>query len=114
VDLQADIDALLPVKHPTPFGSKKWQFACIEALQRLVTMASIQFVLFEPVERVKGNEKVRAAADYRDEIHPAEHPSNEFFRALLFTAPKLRALNKSAHQGRWTTTRALGCSPAST
>ena len=35
MDLQADIDALLRDKHTTPFGSKNWQFACIEALQRL-------------------------------------------------------------------------------
>jgi hypothetical protein len=25
MDLQADIDALLRDKHPTPFGSQKWQ-----------------------------------------------------------------------------------------
>ena len=37
MDLQADIDALLRDKHPTPFGSKNWQYACLEALQRLAT-----------------------------------------------------------------------------
>ena len=36
MDLQADIDALLREKHPTPFGSKHWEYACIEALQRVV------------------------------------------------------------------------------
>ena len=63
MDLQADIDALLRDAHPTPFGSKNWQFACIEALQRLVAMTAIQFVLFEPVQRVNGNEEVKAAAE---------------------------------------------------
>ena len=46
MDLQADIDALLRDDHPTPFGSKNWQYACPEALQRLVAMTAIQFVLF--------------------------------------------------------------------
>ena len=27
MDLQADIDALLRDNHPTPFGSKNWQYA---------------------------------------------------------------------------------------
>lgn len=63
MDLQADIDALLRDKHPTPFGSKNWQYAEIEALQRLVAMTAIQFVLFEPVERVKGNDHVKVAAE---------------------------------------------------
>ena len=62
MDLQADIDALLRDRHPTPFGSKNWQHADIEALQRLVAMTAIQFVLFEPVERVQGNEDIKAAA----------------------------------------------------
>lgn len=62
MDLQADIDALLRDKHPTPFGSKNWQYADIESLQRLVAMTAIQFVLFEPAEMVKGNEEVKAAA----------------------------------------------------
>jgi hypothetical protein len=63
MDLQADIDALLRDKHPTPFGSKNWQYADIESLQRLVAMMAIQFVLFEPVGRVKGNEDIKAAAE---------------------------------------------------
>jgi hypothetical protein len=63
MDLQADIDALLRDKHPTPFGSKNWQYACPEALQRLVAMTAIQFVLFEPVGRVKGNDEFKAAAE---------------------------------------------------
>ncbi len=63
MDLQADIDALLQDKHPTPFGSKNWRYADIESLQRLVAMTAIQFVLFEPAERVKGNEEVKVAAE---------------------------------------------------
>src|ERR1700732_1091584 len=47
MDLQADIDALLRNKHPTPFGSQNWKNASPETLQRLVAMAAIQFVLFE-------------------------------------------------------------------
>jgi hypothetical protein len=63
MDLQADIDALLRDKHPTPFGSKNWQYACIEALQRVVAMTAIQFVLFEPEARVQGNDEFKVAAD---------------------------------------------------
>ncbi len=63
MDLQADIDALLRDKHPTPFGSQQWQYASIEALQRLVAMTAIQFVLFEPVDWVKGNDELKDAAD---------------------------------------------------
>ena len=62
MDLQADIDALLRDNHPTPFGSKNWQYACPEALQRLVAMTAIQFVLFEPAGMVKGNEEVKVVA----------------------------------------------------
>src|ERR1700688_175832 len=68
MDLQADIDALLRDKHPTPFGSKNWQYACPEALQRLVAMTAIQFVLFEPVGWVKGNDEFKVAADKMIEI----------------------------------------------
>jgi len=68
MDLQADIDALLRDKHPTPFGSKNWQYACIEALQRLVAMTAIQFVLFEPEGRVKGNAEFKVAAEKMIEI----------------------------------------------
>jgi hypothetical protein len=60
MDLQADIDALLRDKHPTPFGSKHWQYACPEALQRIVAMTAIQFVLFEPEGRVKDNDEFKA------------------------------------------------------
>jgi hypothetical protein len=63
MDLQADIDALLQDKHPTPFGSKNWQYACIEALQRVVAMTAIQIVLFEPEGRVKGNDDFKVTAD---------------------------------------------------
>jgi hypothetical protein len=68
MDLQADIDALLRDEHPTPFGSKNWQYACPEALQRLVAMTAIQFVLFEPVGHVKGNDEFKVAADRIIEI----------------------------------------------
>jgi len=63
MDLQADIDALLREAHPTPFGSRNWQYACPAALQRLVAMTAIQFVLFEPVGMVKGNEEVKVVAE---------------------------------------------------
>lgn len=63
MDLQADIDALLRDKHPTPFGSKNWEYASIEALQRLVAMTAIQFVLFEPEGMVKGNDEFKVAAE---------------------------------------------------
>ena len=63
MDLQADIDALLRPDHPTPFGSKRWRYAPLEALQRLVAMTATQFVLFEPAAWVKGNEEFRDAAD---------------------------------------------------
>ena len=68
MDLQADIDTLLRDDHPTPFGSKNWQYASLEALQRLVAMTAIQFVLFEPVGRVKGNDEFKVAADRMIEI----------------------------------------------
>ena len=63
MDLQADIDGLLRDKHPTQLGSKNWQYACIEALQRLVAMTAIQFVLFEPTGRVNGDDEFKIAAD---------------------------------------------------
>ena len=63
MDLQADIDGLMRDTHPTPFGSAKWKDARPEVLQRLVMMAAIQFVLFEPVDWVDGNEKLKVAAD---------------------------------------------------
>src|SRR3954449_13350539 len=59
MDLQADIDALLRDKPPTPFGAKNWQFACPEAPQRFVLLAAVQFVLLEPVERVEGNDEFK-------------------------------------------------------
>ena len=68
MDLQGDIDALLRDSHPTPFGSKIWQYACLEALQRIVAMTAIQFILFEPVGFVKGNDEFKAAADKMIEI----------------------------------------------
>src|SRR5476649_1115299 len=68
MDLQADIDALLRDKHPMPFGSKNWQYADLESLQRIVAMTAIQIVLFEPKERVKGNDELDVAADKIIEI----------------------------------------------
>jgi hypothetical protein len=68
MELQADIDALLRDDHPTPFGAKNWQYASLEALQRLVAMTAIQFVLFEPAGRVKGNDEFKVAADRMIEI----------------------------------------------
>ena len=50
MELQADIDALLRDDYPTPFGAKNWRYAPLEALQRLVAMTAIQFLLFEPNE----------------------------------------------------------------
>jgi hypothetical protein len=63
MDLQADIDILLRDSHPTPFGSRKWQQARPEVLQRFVAVTAIQFVLFEPIDWVSGNDEVRIAAD---------------------------------------------------
>ena len=63
MELQGDIDALLRDKHPTPFGPSPWQYASLEAMQRIVAMTAIQFVLFEPVGRVKGNDDFKVAAD---------------------------------------------------
>ena len=60
MELQADIDALLRDKHPTPFGSAKWKNCRPESLQRLVALTAIQFILFEPVHLVEGNEEVHA------------------------------------------------------
>ncbi len=62
MELQADIDVLLRDNQPTPFGSKIWEYACIEALQRIVAMTAIQFVLFEPEGRVKGDAEFKATA----------------------------------------------------
>src|ERR1700730_8995881 len=61
MDLQADLDALLRDTHPRTFGSKNWQYAGPEALQRLVEMGGFQLVLFEPVDRVQGNDEFKVA-----------------------------------------------------
>jgi len=63
MDLQADIDALLRDEHPTPFGSAKWKNGRPEELQRLVLMTAIQFVLFEPMDWVAGNDDFKVAAE---------------------------------------------------
>jgi hypothetical protein len=60
MDLQADIDALLRDKHPTPFGSAPFKNSRPETLQRVVAMTAIQFILFEPGYLVEGNEEVHA------------------------------------------------------
>ena len=62
MDLQADIDALLRDRHPTPFGSGTWKNARPEELQRQVLLAAIRFVLFEPLDWVPGNDELKAAA----------------------------------------------------
>ena len=59
MDLQTDIDALLREKHPTPFGSERWKDSRPETLQRLVALMAIQFLVFEPVDSVKGNDEVQ-------------------------------------------------------
>lgn len=63
LDLQGEIDSLLRDVHASPFGAKKWQYACPEALQRLVAMVAIQFVLYEPAGSVKGNDEFRVDAE---------------------------------------------------
>jgi hypothetical protein len=72
MDLQGEIQALLRDDHPKPSGSKNWQYASLEALQRLVLMKAIQFVLFEPVGRVKGNDEFGVAANRMIEIIGAQ------------------------------------------
>jgi hypothetical protein len=62
MDLQADIDALLRDKHPTPFGSERWKNSRIETIQRLVAITAIQFVLYEPDDWVKGNKEIKSEA----------------------------------------------------
>ena len=47
--------------HAVRVGAK-WRNA-VRSLQRTVALTAIQFVLFEPVDRVKGNDEVRVAAD---------------------------------------------------
>ena len=59
MDLQADIDALIREKHFTPFGSARWKNSRPETLQRWAAMMAIQFILFEPVDWVKGNDEVQ-------------------------------------------------------
>jgi hypothetical protein len=63
MDLQADIDALLREKHPTPFGSERWKNSRPETLQRLVALTAIQFLLLEPDDLVKGNDELKVAGE---------------------------------------------------
>lgn len=72
MDLQAEIDTLLIDPHPRPSGSKNWQYACLEALQRLVLMRAIQFILYEPAGRVKGDDQFKVAADKMIEVVVAQ------------------------------------------
>ena len=72
MDLQADIDGLMRDSGPTFFGSKNWQYASLEALQRIVAMTAIQFVLFEPEKLVEGNEEFKVAAERMIEIIVAQ------------------------------------------
>jgi hypothetical protein len=60
MDLQADIDALIRDKHPSPFGSGPFKNCRPESLQRVVAMTAIQFILLEPASLVSGNEEVHA------------------------------------------------------
>ena len=60
MDLQADIDSLIRDKHPTPLGSTRWKNSRPEILQRLAAMAAIQFIVFEPVDWVQGNDEVQS------------------------------------------------------
>ena len=72
MELQAGIDALMRGQHPTPFGASKWEFASIEALLRLVAMAAIQFVLFEPEDRVQGQSEFKVTAEKLMQIIAAQ------------------------------------------
>jgi hypothetical protein len=63
MDLQADIDALLRDKHPTPLGSAKWKNVRLETLQRMVAMIAIQFILYEPDSLVAGNDEFKVGAE---------------------------------------------------
>jgi hypothetical protein len=72
MDMQAEIDTLLRDNRRKPSGSMNWQYACVEALQRFVAMKAIQFILFEPVGRVKGNDEFKVAADRMVEIIVAQ------------------------------------------
>jgi hypothetical protein len=72
MDLQGEIHALLRDDHPKPSGSKNWQYASLEALQRHVLVKAIQFVLFEPVGRVKGNDEFGFALNRMIEIIGAQ------------------------------------------
>lgn len=63
MELQGEIDCLLREIESSPFSSQKWQNASLEAKQRVMTMAAIQFLIFEPVDRVDGNDKLKIAAD---------------------------------------------------
>jgi hypothetical protein len=72
MNLQAGIDTLLRDDHHKPSASRDWQYASLEALQRLVLMKAIQFTLYEPVGWVKGNDEFKVAAERMIEIVVAQ------------------------------------------
>jgi hypothetical protein len=63
MDLQAEIDTLLRGDRSRPFHLEKWRYASPEALQRVVALKAIQFILFEPVDWVTGNDEFKIVAD---------------------------------------------------
>jgi hypothetical protein len=63
MDLQGDIDTLLRDNSPSPFGSERWKNARPEELTRLVLMTATQFVLFEPLDWVEGNDKFKEVSE---------------------------------------------------
>ena len=97
MDLQADIDALLRDKHPSPFGSQKWQYASHEALQRLVAMRAIQFVLFEQRLCLPTHLAPAIIVDHqvaRDAIDPGGERQRRVFRP----EPKIPDAFQQAHK----------------
>lgn len=68
MDLQGEMDCLLRDVESSPFGSKNWQNVSPATKQRVVAMAAIQFLLFEPADYVEGNDKLKSAADELVEV----------------------------------------------
>ena len=81
MDLQAEIDTLIRDK-PTPFGSAPFKNSRPETLQRVVAITAIQFILFEPVSLVDGNEEVHAVGRNMMDLIVAQ------LRRLWETEPK--------------------------
>ncbi len=59
MDLQADIDALLRDDHAHAVRVEEMAVRLSGSPATLVAMTAIQFVLFEPVGRVKGNDELQ-------------------------------------------------------